>query len=325
MSDESDDSSDGEFADALWFEPGSDGPSSAQESVSPAAAAPAPADHDDASAGAGGDGQAKRKKAPALDMGAIDGHRPDEEEELLTPSNIQLAAADALEDAQREEAWLRQQQLALALKRRYASLRPLFRAVFCKFDFDAHGFIDGAVFEGLMHSLFGAGPDEAGDALVSWERFIGFVERAENVPATNDGWERMMEKLGMLDPQLPPPDPPGSCGGSCGSGIPHGLPPGVVAGEGDAAAAAAPGSGRLSLEPCEPVAGGGGGGGGGAGGSEAGSPAEWATAPDLHARHVEALARTSPRPAPGRSTRARVGLGRIVALHYRSSTLYHIR
>ena len=32
------------------------------------------------------------------------------------------------------------------------------------------------VFEGLMHSLFGVA-DQTSDALVSWERFIGFVER----------------------------------------------------------------------------------------------------------------------------------------------------
>eukprot|EP01052_Picozoa_sp_SAG31_P052883 SAG31_NODE_13276_length_880_cov_1.180538_1_plen_155_part_01 len=145
------DSSDDEFADVVWFEPGAESPAARPEHAGKVA---------------GGS-----RKAPPLDVSFSD-VGPDQESQtgyasstaksavpLESPSTICIAAADVLEEQQKQELDLKNQQLAIALRRRYTSLRPLFRAVFCKFDADSNGFIDGDVFEGLMMTLFGASDD----------------------------------------------------------------------------------------------------------------------------------------------------------------------
>lgn len=180
MSAESDDymdSSDEEFADVVWFEPGAESPAARPEHAG------------NVTAGSGTDRRNANasRKAPPLDVSFSD-VGPDQESQagsdsstankavplgdipLESPSTICTAAADVLEEQQKQELDLKNQQIAIALRRRYTSLRPLFRAVFCKFDAESNGFIDGAVFEGLMMTLFGASDDTGDGASPSREQ-----------------------------------------------------------------------------------------------------------------------------------------------------------
>ena len=141
-----DSSSDDEFADAMWFEPDSDAGAAAQPQIIELGPGPEPESAPAAPRPSSSTAFLGGKKAPPLDIGFAEGSaEPAVDRVSFSPSGIGFAAAEELEGHQREELSLKQQQLALELRRRYTSLRPLFRAVFCKFDFDGNGFIDGSV------------------------------------------------------------------------------------------------------------------------------------------------------------------------------------
>lgn len=93
-----------------------------------------------------------------------------------------------------------------------------------------------------------------------------FASKCRNVPKTDDQWECMMEKLGMLDPQLSPQIAKNTAYFDAMAND--------SAGSADSA---------LILEPDELP-------------QESGTAAQpWATQPNLQAQHVDALVRTSPR------------------------------
>ena len=129
-------------------------------------------------------------------------------EPALSPSAIDESLAAQMEAL---EADLRQQQLDLEYRRRFLSLRPVFRGIFKMFSSadgaGAGSGVDGGVepstLEGLAKTLFpqsrsSALSGSAGAALVPWADFIAFAETAEHIPRDDSEWEQLCVPLRIL-------------------------------------------------------------------------------------------------------------------------------
>ena len=179
----------------------------------------------------------------------------------LSPSAIDEDLASQMEAL---EADLRQQQRDLECRRRFLSLRPVFRGLFKMFCSDqADPGVDGSVelptLEGLGQTLFpGSSALPAGAAgAVLWSEFIRFMEASEHIPKTDDDWGLLMEKLAMLDIRVP-----------------------------DQQQERQQEEQQLPTSLVEVA--------------EAAAAASWTTEPGLREEHVEALAQPSPRGRPQR-------------------------
>lgn len=105
---------------------------------------------------------------------------------------------------------LRQQQLDLEYRRRFLSLRPVFRDIFSKFSTlnnsgaDVEGGVEPGTLEGLAKTLFPRSvpwktPNSSADTpLVSWAEFTAFAESDEHVPRDDLEWEQLCDRLHPL-------------------------------------------------------------------------------------------------------------------------------
>lgn len=115
------------------------------------------------------------------------------------PAQVEVLGAD-----------LRQHQLDLEYRRRFLSLRPVFRDIFAKFGTlngsgaDVDGGMEPSTMEGLAKTLFPRSvpwkaPNSSADTpLVSWTEFTTFAESDEHVPRDDLEWEQLCDRLHSL-------------------------------------------------------------------------------------------------------------------------------
>ena len=117
------------------------------------------------------------------------------------------------------EADLRQQQLDLDSRRRFLSLRPVFRDIYTMFSSgkdagaDANGGVEPSTMKGLAETLFPrSAPYErpaSATPLVSWVEFTAFAEATQHIPRDDAEWEQLCAPF-------PPAATLPSCRDTCG-------------------------------------------------------------------------------------------------------------